>query len=480
MAGEKFLWHFLLFAELFVSSAVHLAYGLVIFGSAVLADLLSGRSIDSAFTVASEAVNPSVATSIDGGIATTDTRDGSDVTPVVLLHGIFGFGKGKLGTISYWAGAEKKYGRVLVPDLGSLTILVFLFFFVSSACELFYFLKGGTVDYGASHSSEYGHARFGRTFEQGHFPEWDEHRPVHFVGHSSGAQVARVLQEMLANKEFPGYENASADWVLSITALSGALNGTTRVYIDGIQPEDGCTLKPLCLLQLLRVGALVYEWLDISYLKNYYSFGFDHYNLQWQKAGLIGLASSIAGYSGPFATGDWILPDLSLQAAARINRKLKTHPNTYYISYATQRTMKVCGKTIPSSLRGIHPLLLLRTLEMCLWRHPGHLSLPFSGYRDADWQDNDGALNTISQLYPRFPFSHPNSLLDSLQGDQPLKRGLWYYTVLEADHIFFIIDRERAGVHFDVLYDSIFERCRKQMVKSTIQAVKDASQALTG
>lgn len=34
----------------------------------------------------------------------------------------------------------------------------------------------------------------------GNYPEWDEHHPLHFVGHSAGAQVIRVLQQMLADK----------------------------------------------------------------------------------------------------------------------------------------------------------------------------------------------------------------------------------------------------------------------------------------
>lgn len=37
----------------------------------------------------------------------------------------------------------------------------------------------------------------------GHYPEWDEDHPIHFVGHSAGAQVVRVLQQMLADKVGP-------------------------------------------------------------------------------------------------------------------------------------------------------------------------------------------------------------------------------------------------------------------------------------
>ncbi|PHU17405.1 hypothetical protein BC332_13100 [Capsicum chinense] len=34
---------------------------------------------------------------------------------------------------------------------------------------------------------------------------------------------------------FKGYENTSENWVLSITTVSGAFNGTTRTYFDGLK-----------------------------------------------------------------------------------------------------------------------------------------------------------------------------------------------------------------------------------------------------
>ena len=45
------------------------------------------------------------------------------------------------------------------------------------AVELFYQIKGGTVDYGKEHSARHGHARFGRTFP-GLYPAWDAQHPV--------------------------------------------------------------------------------------------------------------------------------------------------------------------------------------------------------------------------------------------------------------------------------------------------------------
>lgn len=89
-------------------------------------------------------------------------------------------------------------------------------------------------------------------------------------------------------------------------------------------------MKSFSLLQILRVGVLVYEWLDIPILKHYYDFGFDHYNLGWHKAGIRGLIDTLLNNSGPFAHGNWVLPDLSIQSALQLNKKLKTFDKTFY------------------------------------------------------------------------------------------------------------------------------------------------------
>ena len=99
----------------------------------------------------------------------------------------------RLGGLSYFAGAENKDERVLVPDLGSLTsiydrfvcssfasriflsVLAFefqltkLWHIICRARELFYYLKGGQVDYGEEHRKSCGHSQFGRTYEQGNY-----------------------------------------------------------------------------------------------------------------------------------------------------------------------------------------------------------------------------------------------------------------------------------------------------------------------
>ncbi|XP_042516614.1 lipase-like [Macadamia integrifolia] len=448
--------------ELLVSSVVHFVYGFYILSTALAMDLSQALN---------ECFKPNVNINTDTdmnlnsatGLRRVDSKASTnldDLPPIVLVHGIFGFGKGRLGGLSYFAGAEKKDDRVLVPDLGSLTSMY------DRARELFYYLKGGQVDYGEEHSKACGHSQFGRIYEQGHYPEWDEDHPIHFVGHSAGAPVVRLMQQMLADKAFKGYEDTTENWILSITSLSGALNGTTRAYFDGIQPEDGRSMKPLCLLQFCRVGVIIYEWLDIPWLKNYYDFGFSHFNMSRKKMGISGLVDCLLGNTGPFASGDWMLPDLSIQGTMRLNSNVNTFPNTFYFSYATKRTRKNMGITVPTNILGVHPLFIIRILQMSQWRHPSDVPPPYKGYRDEDWQDNDGAINTLSMTHPRIPVEHPSCFIVDDSDYHHLKPGIWYYKIVEADHIMFVVNRERAGVLFDLIYDSIFERCRKHVFRN--------------
>ncbi|KAK1291744.1 hypothetical protein QJS10_CPB17g01942 [Acorus calamus] len=461
---KRFWYGMLRVVELVVSSAVHLLYGFYIFSTAVASDLSQALTDASFFLpISNRKATHSIREEEPGHCR-------SALPPIVLVHGIFGFGKGRLGGLSYFAGAEKKDDHVLVPDLGSLTSIH------DRARELFYYLKGGRVDYGEEHSKVYGHSQFGRVYDKGHYPEWDEQHPIHFVGHSAGAQVARLLQQMLADKAFEGYDNTNENWVLSLTSLSGALNGTTRTYLDGMQPEDGRSLKHVSLLQLCRLGVIVYDWLDIPWLKSYYNFGFDHFDMSWRKSGIWGLLDCLLGNTGPFTSGDWILPDLTLQGSIKLNSSLQTFPNTFYFSYATKRTTKFMGITMPSSVLGIHPLLFIRVLQMSQWRHPSDISPPYKGYRDEDWEDNDGALNTISMTHPRLPVEHPNHLVIDESDFSPLQPGIWYYKIVEADHISFIINRDRAGMQFDLMYDGIFQRCRKHAFRTAPPTLPNQSQ----
>ncbi|KAJ8438527.1 hypothetical protein Cgig2_024616 [Carnegiea gigantea] len=426
----RFLISCLQFMELLVSSCVHMLYGFYIFSTAIAYDLSQALYLY---------LKPNMNLEVQPLPHESESAPLDDLPPIVLVHGIFGFGQGKLGGLSYFGGAEKKDDRVLVPDLGSLTSIY------DRARELFYYLKGGAVDYGEEHSKACGHSQFGRVYEQGHYPEWDEDHPIHFVGHSAGAQVVRVLQQMLADKlhrkeliKMVNEENVKhnmetthnmkrPDICLNYAAQNDIPKCSRAPFAQNDRrPEDGRTMKPISLLQICRLGVIIYDWFDIPWQKAYYNFGFDHFNMSWRKMGVWGLVDCLLGNAGPFASGDWILPDLTIQGSIGLNSHIQTFSDTYYFSYATKRTQQLFGLTVPSGILGIHPMLFIRVLQMSQWSHPPDIPPPYKGYRDEDWWDNDGALNTISMMYPRIPIEHPHCLVSNDSECQPLQSGIWY------------------------------------------------------
>jgi hypothetical protein len=82
------LWFsYLQLVELFVSSLVHLLYGFYIFSSAVAGDL--SMVLNEYFQ------KPNMNVVEDKQKLNLDQKhDDNDLPPIVLVHGIFGFGKG--------------------------------------------------------------------------------------------------------------------------------------------------------------------------------------------------------------------------------------------------------------------------------------------------------------------------------------------------------------------------------------------------
>ncbi|KAF3626300.1 putative lipase-like isoform 2 [Capsicum annuum] len=151
-----------------------------------------------------------------------------DLPAILLVHGIFGFEKGRLGGLSYFVGAEKKDDRVLVPDL------IF-----------------GSPNDDLSNSN--------MTSEFKNKPDgWETTSKTQDgnIWEMSKREEDILVQEferrIAFNKfqAFKGYENTSENWVLSITALSGAFNGTTRTYFDGLKAQRKTVKTPVDMMLL--------------------------------------------------------------------------------------------------------------------------------------------------------------------------------------------------------------------------------------
>ena len=118
--------------------------------------------------------------------------------PIVLVHGLFGWGGTEVLGLNYWGGFSSLRDilnnagyKVYTPSIGPVASNW------DRACELYAYLVGGTVDYGAYHSATNGHARYGRTFP-GVLPELnnpDSELKVHLVGHSMGGETILGILE---------------------------------------------------------------------------------------------------------------------------------------------------------------------------------------------------------------------------------------------------------------------------------------------
>lgn len=91
------------------------------------------------------------------------------------MHGFNGFTDNiNPSVLSHYWGGEKLNIRQDLEENGYNTYEVSISAFGSNydrAVELYYYIKGGTVDYGAAHAAKYGHSRYGKTYE-GVYKDW--------------------------------------------------------------------------------------------------------------------------------------------------------------------------------------------------------------------------------------------------------------------------------------------------------------------
>src|SRR5699024_6609832 len=162
--------------------------------------------------------------------------------PIILVHGFNGFTDDIKPSVlpHYWGGdklniqqdLEQKGYNTYEASIGALSSNH------DRAVELYYYIKGGTVDYGAAHAEKYGHDRYGKTYE-GVYKDWQPGQKAHLVGHSMGGQTIRQMEEYLRNgnseeieyqKQHSGeisplFQGNHDNMISSITTLATPHNG---------------------------------------------------------------------------------------------------------------------------------------------------------------------------------------------------------------------------------------------------------------
>ncbi|HUO47890.1 MAG TPA: hypothetical protein VMU09_03560 [Acidimicrobiales bacterium] len=346
--------------------------------------------------------------------------------PMILVHGLFGWGPSELGGFPYW-GTGHSVPSPLPRHEASVGPISSLH---DRACELAFQIKGGRVDYGAEHAAQAGHLRYGRTYDPAAAfnPAWSATAPVHLVGHSMGGPTAVLLQQLLA-EDFFGW-GSTERWVASISSISGVLNGSTATYFFGCDPATGlledkgvATYLGHAIETALRATGDLFD--------RVYDFNLDQWGLGTTPGEDLPTYLGRIAASDMFAGTDNGAYSLTVQSLLAQNVRFVSRPDTYYFSYVTEQTVAGLFSKHAYPEPGMNPFLIPSSLYMGRSEYAAPL---YPAFDAEDWWQNDGLVSVFSQMYPRIAGNHPvRGVIDDTAGFVP---GGWYYETLDdVDHI---------------------------------------------
>ena len=340
--------------------------------------------------------------------------------PVILVHGILGFGQDEQLPLSAWGGLAdypKQFSeegwRVYSATVGPLSSNW------DRACELYAYIKGGRTDFGAAHSARYGHSRWGREYP-GVYPEWGDRNKVLLFCHSMGGQTGRLLVQLLEAGEAEEAAASPGDpsplftgghsWVLGLLSLSS--------------PHDGSTLS-LVLDYRRQVVRRVTAAL-LAGASPVYDAMLEHWGLgRAEGESSASLAARLEANDAWSLGEDGCYHDLTPEGAAELNRWVRAWPEVYYFSWAASATRDFDRRQVPGA--SMNPLISLNALAM-----GAYLGTDAPWTIGTPWQENDGVVNTISMDGPKL--DSKDTILPFSGKPAP---GVWNYMgrLSETDHL---------------------------------------------
>ncbi|MBZ9633091.1 esterase/lipase family protein [Clostridium sp. FP1] len=356
--------------------------------------------------------------------------------PIVMVHGLFGWGNDELFGVNYWGGKESlkdlltnKGYTVYTPTIGSISSNW------DRACELYAYLKGGTVDYGYAHSIKAGHERFGRTYP-GVYTQWgttdaDGIKKVHLIGHSMGGQTVRVLAQLL--------ENGDKDEINCNKDSTSPLFTGNKHWIDSIltiaTPHDGSQeddkqskLEPFAhdffAAMASNAGILNSDNPCLD-------FKMDQWGLKKQSdESYESYCKRVFNSNIWKETKDISIWDLSQEGSKELNSWVKAQKDIYYFSIACVDTHKelLTQHQIPNT--NMDPLLLKASIFMGQYTNSTYGEVQV----DKTWWRNDGIVSVISAIGPH---EGSQDKIVSYDSNATTERGVWNYMgeINNIDHI---------------------------------------------
>ncbi len=354
--------------------------------------------------------------------------------PIILVHGFMGYGDedGVSRFLSGWGfGPGKNAVRhlrnngfeVYGPAVGPINNLW------DRACELWYHLVGGTVDYGKYHSELYGHARYGRTYP-GILKDWGQpgdHAKVHLVGHSFGCPTARMLAQLLAygSEEEKActpedelselFKGGKGDWVHSITGLAGVNNGTTLADFMRVGGAKGFQAGYLGLVAMLGESPFNSQLIDF-HLEQWGVMANPENKKSIYIHSPFSKKEEIRNYNKNRRGG--IVFEMQQKYIYELNQELSALPNVYYFARPAAKSHLENGKWVVDDDASLMARLV------------GHMTVagmkyadPQYGFTPEKWAQHDGFVNTEAA---RAPYSEPSAEWDPTADPKTLEKGKWY------------------------------------------------------
>ena len=375
--------------------------------------------------------------------------------PIVLVHGLFGWGKEEMGDYRYWGGTSDL--EVILEKAGYTVYTVSVGPISSNwdrAVEVYYQLKGGQVDYGLGHSKAYGLVQKpGEKTYSGLYPEWNSNHPVHLVGHSMGGQTIRMLEYLLTNQIYAD----SKKKILEESALLGrAREGWISSITSIATPHDGSTLVDI----IPKIFPFIQYFIGLAGVvgTDFYDFDLE----QWEfKRGSNETWTNYVQRMREHPAWDsknisaW---DVSVNGASELNGFLTSNPSVFYFSYifSASHQDSTTGHHVPNK----DVFLLIRSRarligSKVIFRSDGTET-------DSTWWENDGIVNVCSMAGPTTGINGSDPITPYVEGD-PLIQGQWYtFGPIKMDHYqsvgHMIYGKQRAKIdslylnHAELLY----------------------------
>ncbi|MFG0931630.1 YSIRK-targeted triacylglycerol lipase [Staphylococcus sp. 231237_7MaSpsaltlick] len=369
--------------------------------------------------------------------------------PIILVHGFNGFTDDiNPPILSHYWGGDKLNIRQDLQDNGYETYEASIGALSSNydrAVELYYYIKGGTVDYGAAHAEKYGHERYGKTYE-GVYKDWQPGQKVHLVAYSMGGQTVRQLEELLRNgnpeeiayqKEHGGeisplYQGGNDNMITSITTLGTPHNGT--VASDELGNEA-------------FIRQVVYDYVKFKGNTDSHSdFGLNQWGLK-QKEGesYLDYVKRVQN-SKLWKTQDNGLYDLSTEGAAKLNANTSLNPNIVYKTYTGESTRPTLFGRQKSDLNMFLPFTLTGNI--------------IGKTANTSWRENDGLVSVVSS-------QHPNNQA-YVDATDEIQKGVWQVTPVRHgwDHVDFVGQDATDPTHDSVELQQFWHGIADELVRS--------------